>query len=44
MPYHLQPYKKGYYVVTNATLKRHSLNPLSKKVAQRQLRALMGTK
>ena len=41
MPYHLQKSKRGFYVVTNTTGRKHSINPLAKTVAERQLRALM---
>jgi hypothetical protein len=40
MPYSLQKAKGGYYVITEGTDKKHSLKPLSKDTAERQMKAL----
>jgi hypothetical protein len=40
MPYDLKKAKGGYYVVTEGTGKTHSKKPLSKDMAERQMRAL----
>jgi len=40
MPYSLQKSGKGYYVITEGTSKKHSLKPLSKDTAERQMKAL----
>jgi len=40
MPYQLSKAKGGYYVITEATGKKHSLKPLSKATAEAQMKAL----
>jgi hypothetical protein len=40
MPYKLKASKGGYYVVTEATGKKHSLKPLPKMTAEAQMKAL----
>ena len=40
MPYRLQKSGRKYYVVTKGTNKRHSKRPMSKTMAQRQMRAI----
>jgi len=40
MPYELKKAKGGYYVVTEASGKKHSKKPLSKDTAERQMKAL----
>jgi hypothetical protein len=40
MPYDLKKAKGGYYVVTEASGKKHSNKPLSKDMAERQMKAL----
>lgn len=40
MPYIISKSKGGYFVKTEGTGKKHSLKPLSKEMAERQMRAL----
>lgn len=40
MPYSLKKVKGGYLVVTTSTGKPHSLKPMTKKKAEKQLLAL----
>ena len=40
MPYELEKVKRGYYVATEGTGKRHSKKPLPKMRAAAQMRAL----
>jgi len=40
MPYTLKQTKKGYFVITEGTGRKHSNHPLSKTMAERQMRAL----
>jgi len=40
MPYELKPFKKGFYVVTEGTGRKHSKKPLTKEMAMRQMKAL----
>lgn len=40
MPYHLEKHGTGYYAVTTATGKRHSDRPISKEMAEAQIRAM----
>jgi hypothetical protein len=40
MPYILSKAKGGYFVKTEDTGKRHSNKPLSKEMAERQMKAL----
>lgn len=40
MPYKLEKSKRGYFVITKASRKRHSRRPLPKSRALAQMRAL----
>ena len=40
MPYELKKAKGGYYVITQGTEKKHSKKPLTKEMAERQMKAL----
>lgn len=40
MPYELKKAKGGYYVITQGSDKKHSKKPLTKEMAERQMRAL----
>jgi hypothetical protein len=40
MPYELKKAKTGFYVITEGTGRKHSNKPLSKTMAERQMKAL----
>ena len=40
MPYDIKASKGGYYVITEGSGKKHSKKPLTKEMAEKQMKAL----